>query len=83
MGNSKALGLHVYKVMANIKQSLLLLFICFQRIHGMVEKVLNTRYANMKYCLFVWLVWCFTSQSTAMVMLGQSVHLTTLFPGQA
>ena len=25
------------------------------------------------------LVCCFTSQSTAMVMLGQSVHLTTLF----
>ena len=26
---------------------------------------------------------CFTSQSTAMVMAGRSVHLTTLFPGQA
>ena len=31
---------------------------------------------------FVCLVRCFTSQSTAMVMTGQSVHLTT-FPGQA
>ena len=29
------------------------------------------------------LVQFFTSKSTAMVMLGQSVHLTTLFPGQA
>ena len=26
---------------------------------------------------------CFTSQSTAMVITGRSVHLTTLFPGQA
>ena len=29
------------------------------------------------------LFFCFTSQSTAMVMAGRSVHLTTLFPGQA
>ena len=29
------------------------------------------------------LVCCFTPQSTAMVMSGRSVHLTTLFPGQA
>ena len=28
---------------------------------------------------FVWLVWCFMSLSTAMVMSGLSVHLTTLF----
>ena len=34
------------------------------------------------YCLFV----CFVAlrpNSTAMVMVGRSVHLTTLFPGQA
>ena len=31
----------------------------------------------------VTLVWCFMSQSTAMVMSGRSVHLTILFPGQA
>ena len=33
-----------------------------------------------KFCLFLC---CFTSQSTAMVIMGWSVHLTTLFPGQA
>ena len=33
--------------------------------------------------LFVGLVWCFMSLSTDMVMSRQSVHLTTLFPGQA
>ena len=32
---------------------------------------------------FVCLFCCFTSQSTAMVMAGWSVHLNTLFPGQA
>ena len=31
------------------------------------------------FCLFP----CFTSQSTAMVITGWSVHLTTLVPGQA
>ena len=30
-------------------------------------------------CLFCW----FTSQSTAMVIMERSVHLTTLFPGHA
>ena len=34
---------------------------------------------SVSLCSFVCLVWCFISQSTAMVMLGQSVHLTTLF----
>ena len=29
------------------------------------------------------LVWYFTSQSTNMVMLSRSVHLTTVFPGQS
>ena len=33
--------------------------------------------------IFVCLVCCFTSQSTAMVVVGWSVHLTTLFSGQA
>ena len=35
-----------------------------------------------KFCLFV----CFVAlrpKSTAMVIAGRSVHLTTLFPGQA
>ena len=34
---------------------------------------------NVFVCLFVAL----RPKSTAMVMAGQSVHLTTLFPGQA
>ena len=48
---------------------------------------------NTKKCCTVMMHWpghvvlcffcCFMSQSTAMVMAGQSVHLTTLFPGQA
>ena len=37
-------------------------------------------YDNQQYCLFLYFtVWFFTSQSTAMVMSGRSVHLTTLF----
>ena len=32
--------------------------------------------------LFVWLVALFL-KSTAMVMVGRLVHITTLFPGQA
>ena len=32
-------------------------------------------FVSKKFCF----VWCLTSQSTAMVMSGQSVHLTTLF----
>ena len=37
-------------------------------------------------CLFVCLFVCFVAlrpKSTAMVIAGRSVHLTTLFPGQA
>ena len=34
---------------------------------------------SMIQFLFVCLVWCLTSQSTAMVMSGWSVHLTTFF----
>ena len=38
---------------------------------------------NLNLPYFVgWLACCFTSQSTAMVMLGRSVHLTTLFLGK-
>ena len=39
-------------------------------------------FAEFDLCLFV----CFVAlrpKSTAMVMAGRSVHLTTLFPGQA
>ena len=40
----------------------------------------------MPYILFVCLFVCFVAlrpKSTAMVMAGWSIHLTTLFPGQA
>ena len=33
------------------------------------------------FCLFVFVALC--PMSTAMVIAGRSVHLTTLFPGQA
>ena len=53
---------------------LLLLFECF---------VLDAPFACVLFCfLFV----CFVAlrpKSTAMVIAGRSVHLTTLFPGQA
>ena len=35
-----------------------------------------------EFCLVFWfvcLVWCLTSKSTAMLMVGSSIHLTTLF----
>ena len=44
---------------------------CMQRI--------NLRYADSLFVCFVALC----PKSTAMVMAGRSVHLTTLFPGQA
>ena len=40
------------------------------------------KHANNLACLFVCFV-ALRAKSTAMVMAGQSVHLTTLFPGQA
>ena len=43
---------------------------------------LSILHCRRKGCLFV----CFVAlrpKSTAMVMVGRSVHLTTLFPGQA
>ena len=36
---------------------------------------------NMSFCLFVFVA--LRPMSTAMVIAGRSVHLTTLFPGQA
>ena len=43
--------------------------------HGISNKILFV-------CLFVWLV-ALRPMSTAMVIAGRSVHLTTLFPGHA
>ena len=52
-------------------------------VHNML---INVTFANgrLKFVSFIFV--CFVAlcpKSTAMVMAGQSVHLTTLFPGQA
>ena len=46
-----------------------------------VHKVLIQAYPGKSVCLFVFVALC--PKSTAMVIAGRSVHLTTLFPGQA
>ena len=49
---------------------------------GILCVVYNDDFITLLFCLFV----CFVAlrpKSTAMVMAGRSVHLTTLFPGQA
>ena len=43
------------------------------------NRLIQMKFFN--YCFG--LVYCLMSKSTAMVMSGRSVHLTTLFPGQA
>ena len=40
------------------------------------------KYASDNFPDGIDLVFCFTSQATAIVMSGRSVHLTTFFPGQ-
>ena len=54
---------------------------CLQRLFQKTAKVgfSKERVKELFACLFC----CFTSQSTAMVMGGWSVHLITIFPGQA
>ena len=47
------------------------------------ERVYNFFLSQDVSVCFFGLVCCFTSQSTAMVMSGQSVQLTTFFPEQA
>ena len=47
------------------------------------HKGLETMHLTKRTCNLVCLFCCFTSQSTAMVMGGRPVHLTTLVPGQA
>ena len=46
-------------------------------------KGINSKWHHEKHVNNVCLLCCFTSHTTAMVMAGQSVHLTTLFPWQA
>ena len=41
----------------------------------------NFKYKHLFVCLFVFVA--LRPMSTAMVIAGRSVHLTTLFPGQA
>ena len=43
----------------------------------------DLQFAALSGNSFVCLFCCFTSQSTALVMGGRSIQLTTLFPGQA
>ena len=56
-------------------------------LQGTYKRYLTTKlwaiYTDTSTVVFFGLVWCFTSQSTAMVMSQRSVHLPTLFPGQA
>ena len=65
------------------------IFACFNTLHsrlanscGYVESAKASTFQG-RYKHFVCLVLGFTSQSTAMVISRLSVHLTTLFPGQA
>ena len=51
--------------------------------HKSVKQFGSRSYQTWPASTLFCLVWCLTSQSTAMVMSGQSVYLTTLFPGQA
>ena len=66
-----------------------LFFVCLYFFSNFKEKIANSRIKEkteinmMSPLCFVCKFCCFTSQSTAMVMGGQSVHLTTPFPGQA
>ena len=45
------------------------------------KKVISTFSQELAICLFVFVA--LRPMSTAMVIAGRSVHLTTLFPGQA
>ena len=54
--------------------------------HRDLLMLLQTEQTNLKSCLIWVLFVCFVAlhpKSTAMVIAGRSVHLTTLFPGQA
>ena len=50
----------------------------------LIDHIYTNNQENINVCLFVFV--CFVAlrpKSTAMVIAGRSVHLTTLFPGQA
>ena len=61
------------------------LFNCTHMPQGIAINHLNTTrsipQASLQICLFVFVA--LRPMSTAMVIAGRSVHLTTLFPGQA
>ena len=51
-----------------------------------ISAQLNTKKILVIFCVCLFVFVCFVAlrpKSTAMVMAGRSVHLTTLFPGQA
>ena len=50
--------------------------------HSLIISDFYAILVDVKYCLFVWFV-ALHPKLTAMVMAGRSVHLTTIFPGQA
>ena len=50
-------------------------------ISGFRDMVLKNSFSAIKYYLFVFVA--LRPMSTAMVIAGRSVHLATLFPGQA
>ena len=52
-------------------------------ISSMVRRSMAVCAVNRCHARFFLFACCFTLKSTAMVMAGRSVHLTTLFPGQA
>ena len=57
---------------------------CSLKLHAMLSCEVRSEFSFTSIHHFCFcFVWGFTSQSTAMVMLRWSVHLTTLFPGQA
>ena len=63
---------------AQVEHSAILLT-CIKITHGFKALILYLRQVSLFLFCFVAL----RPKSTAMVIAGQSVHLTTLFPGQA
>ena len=56
-------------------------YICTEVPNYVADQVMNLLKEGGNVCLFVFVA--LRPMSTAMVIAGRSVHLTTLFPGQA
>ena len=52
-------------------------------VHVHIEKMGNLSKSKIKFYMFLFVFVALRPMSTAMVIAGRSVHLTTLFPGQA